>query len=174
MTNTRKERSMARTEMIADPGSHGLTVTREFDAPRELVFRAFTDPELLVQWLGPRDLTMTVERLENRDGGAWRFVHRNAEGTEFGFHGIMHGAPSVEDGAVRTNEFEGMPGHVSLEAVRFEDRGGKTLVRTNVVYQSVEDRDAHIRNGMEWGMNESHQRLDELLALITAGSATFV
>jgi uncharacterized protein YndB with AHSA1/START domain len=154
---------MAKLHLTAEPGVPQITTTREFDAPREILFRAHTEPDMLVQWLGPRDLTMTVDRLDNRDGGTWRFIHRDADGNEFGFHGVFHGAPSV-DGIVRTFEFEGFPGHVSLETLTLEDRDGKTLVGTNVVFQSIADRDGMLQSGMERGYNESMDRLDELLA----------
>jgi len=154
----------AKTRISAEPGLPQIVITREFDAPRELVYRAYTDPELLVQWLGPRRLTMTIERYDVRDGGVWRYTHRDADGAEYGFHGVFHGTPSPEDGIVQTFEFEGAPGHVSLETLTFEERGGKTLVRTNDVFQSIEDRDAAIQSGMETGVNEGYERLDELLA----------
>ena len=83
---------MTTMHITAEPGSQSVVITSEFDAPRDLVFRAYVDPELLVQWLGPRKLTMPVERNEARDGGTWRFVHRDAEGNESGFHGVFHGA----------------------------------------------------------------------------------
>lgn len=159
----------AQTQIIAEPGVPQIVITREFDAPRELVYRAHTDPELLVRWLGPRRMTMTVERYEVRDGGTWRFIHRDTDGTEAGFHGVFHGTPSP-DNLVRTFEFEGAPGHVSLETATFADHGGKTLVRTNAVFQSVEDRDAMIQSGMESGVNEGMERLDELLARLVAAS----
>jgi uncharacterized protein YndB with AHSA1/START domain len=154
---------MATTQLIAEPGMPQVVITREFDAPRELLFRAYTDPELIVQWLGPRALTMTVDRHEARDGGRWRFTHRDADGNEYGFHGVYHGTPSL-DGIVRTFEFEGAPGHVSLETATFEERGGRTLLRLNSVFQSVEDRDGMVQSGMEQGVNEGMERLDELLA----------
>ena len=154
---------MAKMQLTAEPGVPLITTTREFNAPREILFRAHTDPEMLVQWLGPRDLTMTIDRLDNRDGGTWRFIHTDAGGHEFGFHGVFHGTPSV-DGIVRTFEFEGFPGHISLETLTLEDRGGKTLVRTNVVFQSLADRDGMLQSGMEGGFNESMDRLEELVA----------
>jgi uncharacterized protein YndB with AHSA1/START domain len=154
---------MAKTQIIAEPEVPQIVITREFDAPRDLLFRAYTDPELLVQWLGPRRLTMTIDRHEAHDGGTWRFIHRDADGNEFGFHGVFHGTPSPE-GVVRTFEFEGAPRHVSLETLTFEERGGRTLVRTNAVFQSIEDRDAALQSGMEEGVNESMERLDELVA----------
>jgi uncharacterized protein YndB with AHSA1/START domain len=157
---------MAKAQIIAEPGAQQIVITREFDAPRALVFRAYTDPELLVQWLGPRRLTMAIDRYEVRDGGTWRYIHRDAEGNEFGFHGVFHGTPSP-DSMVQTFEFEGFPGHVSLETATFEDLGGRTLVRINAVYQSVADRDGMIQAGMESGLNEGWERLDELLARLT-------
>jgi uncharacterized protein YndB with AHSA1/START domain len=162
-TDSGKERSMAKAEIIAEPGMPQILITREFDAPRALVFRAYTDPELLARWYGPRRYTTTIERHEPRDGGTWRILHHDADGHAYGFHGVFHGTPSP-DGMVRTFEYEGAPGHVSLESVTFEERGGRTLMRLNAVFQAVEDRDAMIESGMEGGFNESMERLDELLA----------
>jgi uncharacterized protein YndB with AHSA1/START domain len=153
----------SKTQIVAEPGTPQLIVTREFAAPRALLFRAYTEPDLLVQWLGPNRLTMVVDRYELRDGGVWRYVHREADGTEYAFHGVFHGTPSP-DGIVQTFEFEGLPGHVSLETLTFEERGDKTLLRINSVYQSVEDRDGMVASGMESGMNEGFDRLDELVA----------
>lgn len=153
---------MAQTQIIAEPGTQQIVITREFDAPRALLFRAFTDPELLVQWLGPRDLTMSVDRHELRDGGTWRYIHRDAGGNEYAFHGVYHGAPSPS-GIVRTFEFEGAPGHVSLETASFEERGGRTLLRQVAVFQSVQARDAQLRSGMERGVIDSMDRLDDLI-----------
>jgi uncharacterized protein YndB with AHSA1/START domain len=160
---------MTKTQIVAEPGTHQIEISREFAAPRELLFRAFTEPDLLVQWLGPRNLTMTIDHLDVRHGGAWRFVHTDADGNAYGFRGVFHGEPSV-DGIVRTFEFEGAPGHVSLETATFEERGDKTLLREIAVYQSVADRDAMIASGMESGVNDSMDRLEELLARLTAGS----
>ena len=154
---------MATTQIIAEPGVPQIVITREFDAPRELLFRAYTDPELLVQWLGPRALTMTIDRHDARDGGTWRYTHRDADGNEYAFHGVYHGTPSP-DGIIRTFEFEGMPGHVSLETATFEDHVGRTLLRLNSVFQSVEDRDGMVQSGMEEGVYDSMERLDELVA----------
>jgi len=151
------------TTITAEPGVPYIEMTREFDAPRDLLFRAHTDPELLVQWLGPRRLTMTIDRLEPRDGGTWRYTHRDTDGTEYGFHGVYHGTPSP-DGIVQTFEFEGAPGHVSLDSLVLEERDGRTLLRGHSVFQSVEDRDAMIQSGMETGVNESMDRLTELVA----------
>ena len=85
---------MTKTQIIAEPGSPQVVVTREFNAPRDLVFRAYTDPALLVQWLGPHGTTMTIDRFEVRDGGTWRYVSWDAGGAEYAFHGVFHGTPS--------------------------------------------------------------------------------
>lgn len=160
----------AKTRIIAEPGIPQILITREFDAPRELLFRAHTEPELLVQWLGPRRLTMIIDHYDIRDGGTWRYTHCDADGAVAAFHGVYHGTPSPDNGIVQTFEFEGAPGHVSLETLTFEERDGKTLLRTNDVFQSVEDRDAAIQSGMESGINQSMERLDELLAVLAASS----
>jgi uncharacterized protein YndB with AHSA1/START domain len=159
---------MSKTEITAEPGIPLIVMTRDFDAARDLVFRAYTEPGLLVQWLGPRDLTTTVDRYDVRDGGRWRYVQRDPEGNEHGFHGVFHGAPSP-GAIVQTFEYEGMPGHVMLETTTFEERGGTTLVRTVASFQSVADRDGMVASGMERGVHEGDQRLDELLARLQAG-----
>jgi uncharacterized protein YndB with AHSA1/START domain len=163
----KEERTMAqtrsKTEIVAEPNSHQILITREFAAPRELVFRAHVEPDLLAQWLGPRDMTMEIDHLDARHGGTWRYVSRTPDGGEYGFRGVFHGTPSV-DGIVQTFEFEGMPGHVSLETLTLEERDGKTILRASSVLQSVEDRDGMIASGMETGVNEGYEKLDELLA----------
>lgn len=165
--NRRKEHVVGTTRIIAEPGIQQIEIVREFDAPPELLFRAHTDPELLIQWLGPRRLTMRVDRFEARDGGTWRYIHRDADGTEYGFHGVFHGDPSLE-GIVQTFEFEGAPGHVSLETMTFEELDGRTRLRNLAVYQSVAARDAMVQSGMEDGLNEGYERLDELIATLAA------
>lgn len=154
---------MNKTQITAEPGIPQIIVTREFDAPRDLVFRAHADPELLVQWLGPRNLTMTIDRYDVRDGGRWRYVHTDALGNAYAFRGVFHGDPSPGT-IVQTAEFEGAPGHVKLDTTTLEERGGRTLVRTVSAFGSVADRDAMIASGMERGTRESAERLDELLA----------
>jgi uncharacterized protein YndB with AHSA1/START domain len=154
---------MGKTQITAEPGVSLIVITREFDASRELVFRAYTDPDLIVRWLGPRELAMTIDEYDVRDGGRWRYVSTDEAGNEFAFRGVFHGAPSP-DGTVQTFEFEGMPGHVALETLTMEERDGKTLVRTVSSFQSVEDRDGMVASGMEHGIHDSHERLDELLA----------
>ncbi len=154
---------MSKTQITAEPGSTLITIEREFDAPRDLVFTAYTDPELVVQWLGPRDLTLRIDEYDVRDGGKWRYIHVDADGNEAGFHGVFHGTPSP-DGTVQTFEYEGMPGHVAMETLTLTERDGRTLVRTISSFQSVEDRDGMVASGMERGVHDSHERMTELLA----------
>lgn len=156
--------SKNKTTITAEPGKQELFVTREFDAPRELVFRAHTDPALFVQWMGPRDLTTTLEAFEPVSGGKWRFIQKDADGNEFGFHGVFHEVSPER--LIQTFEFEGLPesGHVVLETIKLEDLpNSRTRLTTQSVYQSVADRDGMIQSGMEYGVNEGYERLDELL-----------
>ncbi len=154
-----------KTKIKAETKTQELIIEREFDAPRELVFRAFTDPKLIPEWLGPRRLTMTLELFEARNGGSWRFIHKDRDGNAYAFHGVHHEITPPER-IIRTFEFEGLPekGHVSLETVRFEALPGhRTRLVTQSVFQSVADRDAMLHSGMEEGVNDSYDRLDELL-----------
>lgn len=153
--------------VTAEPASTLVIVEREVNAPRDLVFRAFTDPALLAQWLGPRRLTMRVEEYDVRHGGVYRYVHVDTDGTEYVFRGTFHGDPSP-DRMVQTFEFLGYPGHVSLDTLDLVDRGPRTLVRTSSVFQSVEDRDGMLAHGMTGGMEEGYQRLEELAARLRA------
>lgn len=157
-----------RTHITADPGRQDTVISREFDAPRELVFKAFITPELYIQWLGPRRFTMILETFDPRSGGRWRYIHKDKEGREYAFHGVFHEVlePSL---LIDTFEFEGLPekGHVSLEIARFEELpADRTRLTIQSVYQSVADRDGELQSGMEEGLNDSFSRLDELLAKI--------
>jgi uncharacterized protein YndB with AHSA1/START domain len=153
------------TRITAEPGKQEIIIEREFDAPREIIFKAFTDPKLLIQWLGPRILTMTLETFEPKNGGAWRFIHKDRDGNAYAFGGVHHEVANSER-IIRTFEFEGLSekGHVSLETARFEEMpGGKTRLTVQSVFQSVADRDGMLQSGMEEGVKDSYDRLDELL-----------
>jgi uncharacterized protein YndB with AHSA1/START domain len=152
-----------KTEIDVPAGIPQVVVTRSVDAPAVLVVRAHLEPELLVQWLGPRELTLIVHRFEVRDGGRWRYVHQDPEGNEYGFHGVFHGEPSSA-GIVQTFEYEGVPGHVKLDTTSFEERDGRTVVRTVSSFACLEDRDGMVASGMERGVRDSGDRLDTLLA----------
>lgn len=153
------------TILVAEPGRQEIFVMREFDAPRKLVFTAFTDPKLYLQWLGPRGYSMKLETFEPRSGGRWRYIHTDPQGNEFGFHGVNHEVLPPER-IIDTFEFEGQPeaGHVMLETVKFEELpGGRTRVTTQSVFQSVADRDGMVQAGMERGLVDSYERLDEVM-----------
>ena len=159
MTNTNQ------TTITAEPGKQELVITREFDAPRELVFKVFIDPELLPQWWGPRYLSTVVEKMDVRPGGQWRFVQRDPQGNEYAFHGVYHEVLAPER-IIDTFEFEGLPetGHVTLETMRLvELPGGRTRLISQAVFQSVMDRDAMLQSGMESGVNDTYNRLSEIL-----------
>ena len=154
---------MNELQVTAQPGTPFIDTERVVEAPRELVFRAFTEPELVAQWLGPRKYRMDVAEYDARHGGSWRYTHSDDEAT-YGFRGVFHGEPSVDAGITQTFEFDGWPGHVALEHVDFVDLGdGRTLIRNHSVYQTVEDRDGMVQSGMESGMSEGYERLDELM-----------
>jgi uncharacterized protein YndB with AHSA1/START domain len=157
--------SKNKTIITAEPGKQELFITREFDAPRELVFKAHTDPDIYVRWLGPRDLSMTLETFEPVSGGRWRFIQKDNDGNAFGFHGVNHDVTAPER-IIGTFEFEGLPesGHVILETTKFEELpGGRTRVTTQSVYQSVQDRDGMVAAGMESGVVDGYERLDDIL-----------
>ncbi len=154
---------MGTTKVSAEPGVPFIDITREFDAPRDLVFRAHTDPDLLRQWLGGDKYEMIIDRYDVRDGGSWRYVHRDGAGNDYGFHGVFHGTPTPER-LVQTFEFEGAPGYVSLDALTLEEVDGRTIVRIHSVHQTVEGRDAMVSSGMEAGLNAGYNRLDGLIA----------
>ena len=151
------------TTVKAEPGRHDLFIYREFDAPPELVFKAFTDPKLYVRWIGPNDYVMTLETFEPRSGGAWKYTHADKDGNKFGFHGYFHEVLAPHR-MTQTFEFDGYPGHVSLETAMFEALpDNKTMLTLHSVFQSVEDRDGMVQSGMESGITQGFSKLDGLL-----------
>jgi uncharacterized protein YndB with AHSA1/START domain len=155
---------VSKLTLTAEPGSHELVMTREFDAPRERVYAAYTDPEQVPKWWGEDGVTTVIDQLDTRKGGAWRYISRGAEGEEYAFNGVYHEVIAPER-LVYTFEFEGMPGHVLLETISFEELpDGRTRMIDHSVFQSVEDRDGMLSYGMEDGANESMNRLEALLS----------
>ncbi len=153
------------TTILAEPGKQEILITREFDVPRELVFKAYTDPQLIPQWWGPKSLSTHVDTMDVRPGGQWRFINRDAEGKEYAFHGVYHEVLAPER-IIDTFEFEGLPetGHVTLETMKLEALpGGRTKLIAQSVFQSVSDRDGMLQSGMEEGVNETYDRLADLL-----------
>ena len=139
-----------------------VVITRIFDAPRELVFKASTNPDLIPQWWGPKRFTTTVEKMEVKLGGVWRFIQRDQDGNKYAFNGVYREIVPPER-EVHTFEFEGMPGHVILETSAFEEFEGKTKLTVTDLFQTVEDPDGMFNSGMKEGATESMDRLEELL-----------
>jgi uncharacterized protein YndB with AHSA1/START domain len=156
------DQQQAPTAALTTPTDRQIHVERVFDAPRDRVFAAFTDPKLIPEWWGPRDTTTVVDHMDVRPGGSWRFVIRNSDGSETGFRGTYREITPPER-VVQTFEWEGMPGYVSVETATFEDLGDRTKVTTTSLFHTTEERDGMLESGMERGMNESYARLDDLL-----------
>jgi uncharacterized protein YndB with AHSA1/START domain len=149
------------TTFTAAPGSSQVITDRLLSASPEKVFKALTDPELIAQWWGPRRLATVIEQYEPRRGGQWRFVHTDDDGNEFGFRGVIHEiGPEL---ITQTFEFDGMPGHTILEQMTITPEGEGTRIHGVSAFTSVEDRDGMVSSGMEGGLTESHDRLQELL-----------
>lgn len=148
---------------VSARGDREIVGVRVFDAPRELVYAAFTDPELVPRWWGSPESTTIVDKFEAKPGGAWRFVTRDKEGNEQAFRGEFREL-SPPERVVQTFEWEGLPGHISVETATLEDIGGRTKVTSVSVFDAPEDRDGMLSSGMEEGMSESYDRLAELLA----------
>ena len=162
--------TMSKTEYVIEPGSYDIVMTRVFDAPRELVLKAYTDPKLFAEWWGPRGYKNRIDKFEARRGGEWRVVQTDTHGNEFAFRGVHHDVVAPER-TVATFEFEGMPGHVLMQTATFEPLGGKTRVVQQAVFQSVGDRDGMVASGMQKGSDDSMDRLAELLEKLKAGKA---
>jgi uncharacterized protein YndB with AHSA1/START domain len=157
-----KETTMPKTEYVIEPGKQEIISTTVLDAPRELVFRAYTDPKLFARWWGPRRYENEIVKFDSRAGGEWRVIQRGADGSEHGFHGVNHDVVAPER-ICQTFEYEGFPGHVALQTATFEALGNKTKVVAHVVFQSLMDRDGMVASGMQEGADESVERLAELL-----------
>jgi uncharacterized protein YndB with AHSA1/START domain len=153
--------SRAKTTLVAEPGKQEVSMIRIFNAPRERVFKALTDPKLTSRWWAPRRFTIVMDKMDVKPGGVWRVLHRDASGNEFWFHGVYHDVSPTR--IVSTFEFEGMPGHVVLGIQTLEDVGGRTKLTAKSIFESVEDRDGMLNSGMEDGGRETWDRLAELV-----------
>jgi len=161
MTTTSKKS----TQVKAEPNSLEINMCREFDAPRDKVFRAYTDADIMLKWWGPREMKMRFDKFEPHDGGSYRYIHTGPNGMEAGFHGVFHEVTAPER-IIQTFEFEGLPerGHVCLETIRFEALpGNRTRVHYQDIFQSVQDRQGAIDSGMTAGIDDMHERLDDLI-----------
>jgi uncharacterized protein YndB with AHSA1/START domain len=151
------------TEIHVVPDLPAIRIVREFDASPEEVFRAHVDPDLVVRWLGPRGLEMTIDHYDCRTGGSYRYTHADAEGA-YRFFGSFHEVRPPER-IVQTFTYEGMPDGVSLDTMTLEDLGGgRTRLTGTSMLDSFEGRDAMLASGMEIGVREGYERLDEVLA----------
>jgi uncharacterized protein YndB with AHSA1/START domain len=150
------------TTITAEPGLPFVDLVREFDAPVEAVFRAHTDPDLFSQWLGPRTATIDIIELDATTGGRWKYEGHSGGGQTFAFHGVFH-TVDTNRLLIQTFEFDGAPGFAGISSTHFEDIDGRARISIHEVYPSVEARDAAVESGMEYGIIEGYERLDELL-----------
>lgn len=145
------------------PSDREIVVTRRLHAPRELVFRAYTDPQMIPHWWGPAQYTTIVEKMDVRPGGVWGYLQKDAGGNEFAFNGeYLEVVPPSK--LVSTFEFEPMAGHGSIDTATFENDNGGTLLTMHSPFQSVEDRDGMLGSGMEDGLRETLDRLEAVVA----------
>jgi uncharacterized protein YndB with AHSA1/START domain len=150
---------------VTTPSDREIVMTRVFDAPRDLVFEAHSSAEHMRNWWGPRKYETVVAEVDFRPGGKWRVVHRGPEGEEHGFHGEFREIVPPER-IVWTFEYEGAPGHVSVETLALEEHDGKTTITATSVYDSGEERDAVLESGMESGAEETWDRLEGYLEVL--------
>jgi uncharacterized protein YndB with AHSA1/START domain len=152
---------------LTTPSDREIVMSRVFDAPRKLVFEAHSSCEHMSRWWGPRRYEVASCEIDFRPGGAWRIVHRGAEGEEHGFRGEFREIDPPER-LTWTFEYEGMPGHVSVQTVTFDEEDGKTRLTATAMFDSKEDRDGMMSSGMEEGAAETWDRLDEYLSVLAA------
>lgn len=157
--------------ITAPEGLPFIDIEREFDAPVAAVFNAYRDPALFAQWVGPKNLSVELERYDFTTGGGYRFLNRDDQGNEYAFRGVFHVVRDNEF-AVQTFEFEGFPDAVSIESLTLTPLDGdRSRVSIHAVYPSVEARDGMVSSGMEHGVTEGYQKLDALLSATGAGTA---
>ena len=151
------------TEIIVPEGLPIIEIKREFDAPVDRLFRAWTDPDLFVQWIGPRDMENRIDQWDCSTGGRYRYVNAR-DGEEYAFYGSFHEV-RADERIVQTFTYEGFPDGVALEIATFESLpDGRSRVHSVSVGESVEGRDAMVASGMDTGVTEGYEKLDELLA----------
>jgi uncharacterized protein YndB with AHSA1/START domain len=150
------------TTLIAEPGKKEAIIMRVYDAPRQLVWEAYTKPELLKQWWAPKRFITRIEKLDLKPGGTWRFINPGPDGKDYAFNGVFREVVPPER-LVETWNFEAMPGHESVQTLKLEEKDGKTKVIATAAFQSVEDRDGMMKSGMEEATPEIMDSLGELL-----------
>jgi uncharacterized protein YndB with AHSA1/START domain len=151
-----------RATLIAEPGKKEAIIMRVFDAPRELVWEAYTTPDLIKQWWAPKRLKTIIDKMEVKEGGDWRLINPAPNGLQHGFSG-RYLVVAPPERLVQTFNYELMPGHEVLESLTLEDQGGRTKVTATAIFFSVEDRDGMIKAGMEESTPETMDMLGDLL-----------
>ena len=158
-------------KLIAEPGERTMVVTRIFEAPRELVFKAWITPEHLARWWGPREQELVKCEMDLRVGGTYRFVTRGPDGQEHPFTGeYLEIDPPKRLSSTFIYDVDGWRDFVAIDTMVLEERDGRTTATVTTEHSSVEARDSHLDSGMEGGMRESFERLDELLASMQEGT----
>jgi len=154
---------MDKNNLLVDRKTRIITMSRVFDAPRELVWKVYTDPNLIPRWWGPRYLTTVVDKMEMRAGGIWRYIQTDTQGNEFAFNGVYKEVLAPERLAY-TFEFEPMAGHITTDTLTFEELpDGKTKITASTTFDTLEDLEGMLQSGMEAGAVETWDRLEELL-----------
>ena len=154
--------------VVTLPSDREILITRQFDAPASLLFKAWTTPELVKRWWGFETAEWLVCDIDLREGGSWRYLTREADGTEVGFHGEYR-AIEAPRRIVSTEVFEGFPDAAALDTVVFDERAGVTTVTVNVLHTTKEHRDGHVASGMEGGMQVSMNRLEDVVVRLDRG-----
>ncbi|WP_029289703.1 SRPBCC family protein [Cellulomonas sp. HZM] len=150
-------------QIDAPAGVPFIDIVREFDAPAAAVHRAHGDPALVARWMGPRDVTMDIDEWDFVSGGRWSYVATAPDGSTHGFRGTFHSVR--DDFAVQTFEYLGFADVVSIETIAFEDLDdGRSRLRIHATYPSLEARDGMVASGMETGVVQGYEQLDEVLA----------
>jgi uncharacterized protein YndB with AHSA1/START domain len=163
MTTTESTTSRE-AQIVADPDIPVITITREFDAPADRVFRAWVDPELVRLWMGPRSVEMDITTWDCRTGGSYRYAARRGGEEIARFYGSFHESRPGER-LVQTFTYEGFPDGVCLETMTFEPlEGGRCRIVSVTVVDSMDAQRGMLASGMEVGINEGYEKLDELLA----------
>lgn len=152
-------------KLIAETGKQEMFFIREFEAPRELVFKAHSDPKIMEQWMGPCVIKTVFDKYEAKNHGSYRYTCSTQDGHSFSFNGAIHEMIAPER-IIQTVEFEEYPvkGRAAIEIIRFEALpGDRTRLTSQTIFQSVDDRDGAVKSGMEAGVIEGYERLDEML-----------
>jgi uncharacterized protein YndB with AHSA1/START domain len=157
---------MSKNNLVVDRQDRAFTMTRVFDAPRDLVWKVYTDPELVPAWWGLRNTTTVVDKMEVKAGGVWRYIQKDAEGNEYAFNGVYKEVKAPERLAY-TFEFEPLAGHIAVDTLVFEELpDGKTKITARTTFDTLEDLEGMLQSGMEGGAVETWDRMEELLAAL--------